>query len=245
MRPRWLAGLGLLMALARPDTVAAQVRVAGYDVFVDVRADGSANADFSISIESGGAASILIPVPSGTTSCNPVDPPAGIAFTMSEADGQASFAIDIPEGVLSPFEFRTRCNLDRAMSGAASTPRLVRVRLLNTERSPLHDVAIRVRFPRAYRGHAIRETLPKGKPSEAGARATFEEVGGTPGVVLRLSRLTRGEAAALSAELAATERSGLWIVLGLGLAACYLWSFRDLVVGRSERNNHHVDESRK
>ena len=75
----------------------------------------------------------------------------------------------------------------------------------------------------------MREALPKLRKGELVPRAELDRFDGQLGARLRVDNVQQGETVSLHVELTHQSPPWGWLVAGIGLAAVYLFGFRDLV----------------
>ena len=100
---------------------------------------------------------------------------------------------------------------------------------VNTQPITIGSYRVKVKLPAGARVHAVREESPKPKRSEIEPRVALSGADGRQGAVLQLGDVKQGDRASMSLEVVADHRSLSWLIVGLGLAAAYLFGFRDLV----------------
>jgi anion transporter len=84
-------------------------------------------------------------------------------------------------------------------------------------------------FPEGTRALAVREALPKLRKGELVPRAGLDRFDGQLGARLRVDNVQQGETVSLHVELTHQSPPWGWLIAGIGLAAVYLFGFRDLV----------------
>ncbi|MBP8273375.1 MAG: anion permease, partial [Acidobacteria bacterium] len=120
-----------------------------------------------------------------------------------------------------------------AVTGLLSDPtpagRMFKFTDLHKDPSTTSAYRLVVIFPEGTRALAVREALPKLRKGELVPRAGLDRFDGQLGARLRVDNVQQGETVSLHVELTHQSPPWGWLVAGIGLAAVYLFGFRDLV----------------
>lgn len=107
--------------------------------------------------------------------------------------------------------------------------RMFRFTDLHRDPAATDDYRLIVIFPEHTRALAIREALPKLRKNELTPRASLDRIDGQLGARLRARNVQQGDTVSLQVELTRESPPWGWLVIGIALAATYLYGFRDLV----------------
>jgi len=225
----WATAPAMHEARGAPDAQVGQGTRDTQDVRVVLSADGSGAATITTSFAANAGA---MSIPTGFTAAGPVRltrGPAGATVSAELRGGQTHVRVLTPPGTPSPAVL----TIDMPVAGVLTTPtpagRSFRFSMLQTQGDAIRNYRLAVTFPDGMRALAIREALPKVRTSEIVPRAVLDTIDGRVGARLRVDNVQQGERVSLQIELARAMPPWGWLVAGLGLAAMYLWSFRDLV----------------
>jgi hypothetical protein len=223
--------------------IAAQVSAASiksYYTHLDVAPDGSAQAAVTVQLSSAEAGMLTLPV-----AVTPLDGfvsnelPPGVSLRPMTAKDQHSVVVTLPASVASDAKLGFTFNVPQLLvepkpeTGQKSTlpagTRLLRHAFINTQNTPISMYRVEVRLPTHTQVHVVREQLPKAGRKEFVPRVELVGLRGNQGAVLQLANIKQGDRTSMELEVVDTQRTYLWLLVGLILGIGYLVAFRDLL----------------
>lgn len=235
---RLLACIALLAAVGGARAIA----IPSYLAQIDVAADGGSQVRLQLQVEDAGAGALLVPLASGLKPAGAVkveSAPVGTQVRTAIVGEKPHLELVLPEGVEKSFPFTASFAVKEAMAapkekgrGKASLPPhslQLDHSFVNTQPVTIGSYRVRVMLPDGKRVHKVIEQSPRTRRTEIEPRVALNGVDGRQGAVLQLADIKTGDRASMSLEVVKDQRPLSWLLVGVALAAAYLFGFRDLV----------------
>jgi hypothetical protein len=221
--------------------VAGSAEFKSYETRLDVAADGSAQARVQLRLTGGQPGRLRLPVAfPALDGFALIDAPAGVTLRPLPPKDQSAVEIELPEGggddVRLAFGFRVPGVLFEPKPEEGQKPafpvdtRLLRHSFVNTQATPIGDYRVEVRLPGGTVVQKIRDQQPRPKRKEFVPRVDLDRFDGQQGALLQLAGMKQGDRTSMELEVVAGQRSWLWLVAGIALAAAWLVGYRYIVV---------------
>jgi hypothetical protein len=235
---RLLASLVLLAALGAAEAAA----IPSYQAQVDVAADGGSQVRLQLQIDDAVAGPLLVPLaealkPAGEVKVDGA--PVGTRVRTVVIGEKPHLELQLPEGVEKSFPFAASFAVKATMAApkgqgrgkSALPPHSLRLdhAFVNTQPVTIGSYRVKVMLPDGERVHKVIEQSPRTRRTEIEPRVALNGVDGRQGAVLQLADIKTGDRASMSLEVVKDQRPLSWLLVGVALAAAYLFGFRDLV----------------
>jgi hypothetical protein len=230
---RTLRVLPLLFLAA---SLMAGTRIKQYNLSLAAEPNGSGRANATLLLEGCVPGTLVVPI--GFSQMKELHADAGPDGWRLEA-GTKVVKVTLPEGVPGTCQvafsfpvaevFQPPIKPNTGEKPIPAKNRIFRHALLNTQETAIQGYRFELRLAPGYLVQTIREQLPKLGKLEAGPRARLDKVDGRQGAFLQVATLNQGDNTSLVMEITPARKSPLWLLVGIVLAAFYLYYFRDLV----------------
>jgi hypothetical protein len=233
-----------LVAVVSLLTAASPCRAAEISVLlqrITLAEDGSGQAEVKVTLTAAAPGKVVVPLGAGDVQGLRADEQPGIAVTLEKSGGRPSLAIALerafPQGETVAVHYTLPGYYEwNGQKRSDFGNHTLEYRFVNSQVLPIVAFTGEVLLPPSYLVNSVEDSIPELNEKTPVAPFQVMRADGRSGVRIRANKLRLGDTCMVQFRFKRDDKSPALLVVGIGLAAVYLFAFRDLVAGR--RNNN-------